>query len=383
MTTLNLQASKVFEKNYNSTDRITLNVGSSRSSKTYSLLQMLITKALEEPKPEVYTIARKTLPALKASAYRDFLEILNNGNVYSPNNHNKSELTYQLGNTLVEFISVDQFDKVKGRKRKHLYCNEANELTYQDINQLFLRTTGQIYLDLNPSHAEDHWIEEKIKTRDDVNIIHSTYKNNPFLDQQTIFEIERLKDTDPNLWRIYGLGEMGIAEARIFTHFQLCDTLPEVYGQRVYGLDFGFNHPTALIEVREVDDVYYAKELVYESGLLNADLIEKIKTFNISPGDVIYCDHSRPDYIQEIQNAGFNAQKADKAVDKGIDTVKTKKVFFTKDSTNALKESHSYSYKTTNDGKVLEEPVKVNDDAMDAFRYAVHSMQTKPFIGFV
>jgi len=360
---LNIKASGVFEKNYNATERVVLNVGSSRSSKTYSLCQMLITKALAEPLPEVYTISRKTLPALKASAYRDFLEILQNADIYNPENHNKSDLTYQLNNTLVEFISVDQFDKVKGRKRKVLYMNEANEFSYQDYTQLALRTTGQIFMDLNPSHAQEHWIEEKIKVRDDCRVIHSTYKNNPFLDQQTIFEIERLEHTDPNLWRIYGLGEMGIAEARIFTHFKLCDSLPEVYNQRVYGLDFGFNHPTALIEVREVDDVYYCKEIIYEKGLLNSDLITRLGELGISSGDIIYCDHSRADHIQEIKNAGFNAQKANKAVEKGIDTVKSKEVFLTKDSTNCIKESGSYSYKTTTDGKVLEEPVKINDDA--------------------
>lgn len=378
---LNIQATPVFRKNYQAKTRVILNIGSSRSSKTYSLLQVLIVKALEENKPCVYTIARKTLPALKASAYRDFIEILTNSDAYRVENHNKSDLTYQVGNTLFEFISVDQFDKVKGRKRKNLYVNEANELNYQDFTQLALRTTGQIFLDLNPSHATDHWIEEKVKTRKDLTVIHSTYKDNPFLEKETIFEIERLKDTDPNLWRIYGLGELGISEARIFTHFKLCDELPEVYGNKVYGLDFGFNHPTALIEVREVDDVYYAKELIYESGLLNSELIKKIEALGISQGDIIYCDHSRADHIKEIQLAGYNAQNANKDVQKGIDTVKSKVIHLTKDSINSIKESNSYSFKVTNDGKVLEEPVKIKDDAMDALRYAIHSSQHQPFVG--
>jgi phage terminase large subunit len=379
---LNLQATPIFQKNYQAKTRVILNVGSSRSSKTYSLLQVLIVKALEEKKSCVYTIARKTLPALKASAYRDFLEILTNENVYKEHHHNKSDLTYQIGNTLFEFISVDQPDKVKGRKRKTLYINEANELNYQDFTQLALRTTDQIFLDLNPSHATDHWIEEKIKTRDDLTVIHSTYKDNPFLDKQTIFEIERLKNTDPNLWRIYGLGELGISEARIFTHFQLCDSLPEVYNRRSFGLDFGYNHPTALVEVREVDDRYYAKELIYEKGLLNIDLIKRLEALNIPKEDIIYCDYSRPEHIKEIHDAGFNAQNADKAVDKGLDTVKSKEVFVTKDSVNMIKESNSYSYKVTGDGKVLEDPVKVFDDAMDSLRYAIHSMQVEEFVGF-
>jgi len=383
---LNIKASGVFEKNYNATERIVLNVGSSRSSKTYSLCQMLITKALAEPLPEVYTISRKTLPALKASAYRDFLEILQNADIYNPENHNKSDLTYQLNNTLVEFISVDQFDKVKGRKRKVLYMNEANEFSYQDYTQLALRTTGQIFMDLNPSHAQEHWIEEKIKVRDDCRVIHSTYKNNPFLDQQTIFEIERLEHTDPNLWRIYGLGEMGVAEARIYTHIQMCDALPEVYDRRVYGIDFGYNNPTALGEVRVKDDEYYCKELLYEKGLTNSDLIAKLQELEINQLDFIYCDSAEPQRIEEIRKAGFNAKPSNKDVNKGIDTVKSKVVYVTKDSVNAWKEIHSYSWQVDADGKVKqdEKPVKVHDHYMDGgIRYPIHSMQQKKFVGFV
>jgi phage terminase large subunit len=315
---------------------------------------------------------RKTLPSLKATAMKDFFEVLDKYGIYDEAFHNKSINSYFLHGNEIEFISVDDYSKVKGRKRKYLFMNEANELTYNDFVQLSMRTTGRIYMDYNPSHAEDHWIEEKIKVRDDVEVFKSTYKDNPFLNKETIQEIERLKDADPNLWRIYGLGLFGIASARIYNHFELCDELPEV-GETIYGLDFGYNHPTALVEVREYDDAYYVREVIYSSGLTNLDVIERMRELGIQKGKFLFCDSAEPARIEEIRRAGFNAHSSDKDVKKGIDTLKSKKIYVTKDSLNLLKEYRSYSWKTTADNKILDEPVRVMDDALCATRYAIHT----------
>jgi phage terminase large subunit len=195
---LNIQATPIYQKTAQSNKRIIINEGSSRSGKTYGICQLLFLKLFEEQNI-VITVARKTLPALKATAYRDFLDIIKKAGIYSPLNHNKSDLTYRIGNNEIEFISVDDFKKVKGRKRDYLFCNEANELNNEDFTQLALRTTKQIYLDYNPSHDEFHWIEDKIKTRDDVEIIKSTYKDNPFLPELQIQEIEKLKEYKASL----------------------------------------------------------------------------------------------------------------------------------------------------------------------------------------
>ncbi len=349
----------MFQKIAQSQARILLNVGSSRSSKTYSLLQHLIIKALQEP--GVYSVVRKTLPALKSSAYRDFLEILKNNDLYNPNNHNKSELIYKLGESEIEFFSVDQYDKVKGRKRKDLLINEGNELSYDDFVQLSLRTTGRIYIDLNPSHDNYHWIETKIKTRSDVELTHSTYKDNPFLDQNTINEIERLKDTDQNLWRIYGLGEMGVLENLIYNHWQLVDKLPD--GEKVMGLDFGYNDPSAMTEVVFKDDDIYVNEVLYETRLTNRELIGKMKSLEISQETIIYADSEDPSRIKEIQEAGFNVYPADKgkgSVKKGIDDIKGRGFYITKNSANLQKELRAYKWKEK-DNEPTEEPVKFND----------------------
>lgn len=380
---LKLKSTRLTADNYLSKTRITLNIGSARSSKTYSIMQMFLVRMLEE-KNILITVARKTLPALKGSAYRDWLYILNRNNLYNPENHNKTELIYRIGSNEIEFIAVDNFGKVKGRKRDYLFCNEANELNWDDYSQLALRTTKQIYLDLNPSHSEEHWIENKIKTKKSLTIIHSTYKDNPFLEKEIVEEIEDLKNTDQNLWRIYGLGIMGIAEARIFTHFQLCDELPEVYDERIYGLDFGFNHPTALVEVRIKDDVYYLKELIYETHLTNSMLIDRIKELGLE--DTIFGDSEDPNRIKEIQDAGINILPADKgkgSVKLGIDLIKSKVIYICKDSVNIYKESKVYSWKTTADGTITDEPAKISDHGMDASRYAIYTNSNKQSIIFI
>lgn len=372
---MKVKTTKIFHQTIQSNKRIVINEGSSRSSKTYSTMQVLIQLALQET-GQVFTIVRKTLPSLKATAMKDFFEVLNKYGIYDDDHHNKSTNTYSLHGNEIEFISVDDYSKVKGRKRKYLFMNEANEFLYNDFVQLSMRTTGTIFMDYNPSHDENHWIEEKIKTRDDVEVFRSTYKDNPFLNKETINEIERLKDTDPNLWRIYGLGLMGIASARIYQHFQLCDELPEA-GETFYGLDFGFNHPTALVEIREYDDAYYVDELIYASGMTNNDLIEKMRDLEVKRGKYLFCDSAEPNRIEEIKRAGFNAHLSDKDVRKGIDTIKSKKIYITKRSVNLQKEYRGYSWKTTADGAILDEPVRINDDALCAMRYGVHTYLTK------
>jgi phage terminase large subunit len=363
-----IKTTNVFNKAYRSKTRITCLQGGTRSSKTYSLCQLFIVKCLEDT-GRTFTIVRKTLPALKGTAYRDVLNILKDMELYSEENHNKSELSYLLNGNLIEFISVDQPQKIRGRKRNYLWLNEANELTYEDWTQLILRTTEQIYLDYNPSDPYS-WIYEKVQTRDDCTFIKSTYKANPFLDEDTIAEIERLKDIDPDYWRVYGLGEIGSIQTMIFRNFNLVD---DVQGKLIgYGLDFGFtNSPTALVEVRQLDDNLYIKELLYEKRLTNTDLANKLKEFGISRQTEIVGDSAEPKSIEEIYRQGFNIKPAKKGagIHLGLDIMRRYKLHITKDSLNAIKEFRGYKWSTDKNGDVLNTPVKVNDHLIDATRY--------------
>jgi phage terminase large subunit len=368
LTQIKIKTTNVFDKAYRSSTRITCLQGGTRSSKTYSLCQLFIIRALQET-GKTFTIVRKTLPALKGTAYRDVISILKELDLYSEEYHNKSELSYILNDNLIEFISVDQPQKIRGRKRNYLWLNEANELTIEDWTQLILRTTEQIYLDYNPSDPYS-WIYEKVVTRNDCTFIKSTYLANPFLDKDTIAEIERLKDIDPDYWRVYGLGEIGTIQTMIFRNFELVD---EMQGKLVgYGLDFGFtNSPTALVEIRLQDNNLYIKELLYEKRLTNTDLANKLKEFNINRQIEIVGDSAEPKSIEEIYRQGFNIKPAKKGagIHLGIDIMRRYKLNITKDSTNAIKEFRSYKWATDKNGDVLNTPVKVNDHLVDATRY--------------
>ena len=368
MTQVKINTTNVFNRAYKSKTRITCLQGGTRSSKTYSLCQLFIIKCLEET-GKTLTIVRKTLPALKGTAYRDVLNILKELELYAEENHNKSELSYLLNGNLIEFISVDQPQKIRGRKRDYLWLNEANEFNYEDWTQLILRTTQKIYLDYNPSDPYS-WIYEKVLTRDDCTFIKSTYLANPFLDDDTIAEIERLKDLDPDYWRVYGLGEIGTVQTMIFRNFDLVD---DVQGRLIgYGLDFGFtNSPTALVEVRQLDDNLYIKELLYEKRLTNTDLANKLKEFGIDRQTEIVGDSAEPKSIEEIYRQGFNIKPAKKGagIHLGIDIMRRYKLHITKDSLNAIKEFRGYKWATDKNGDVLNNPVKVNDHLIDATRY--------------
>jgi phage terminase large subunit len=369
---------KVFKDVYHSNSRIVALQGGSRSGKTYAVLQWLVRVCqLNADKRLVITVCRATLPALKASAMRDFFEILLKEQVYEEQWHNKTENTYQLFGNLVEFISLDQPQKVRGRKRNILFINEANEITFDAWVQLLIRTTDKVILDYNPSD-EYHWIYDKVLSREDCEFYQSSYKDNPFLEQSLVDEIEELQDVDENLWRVFGLGERGTSKANIYTHWQVCESLPAL-DRYCYGLDFGYGHPTALVQCRYYNNANYWHEVIYGSGITTNDLIAKMKELMIDRRVEIFADSARSDTIEEIYRAGFNIKKADKTVTDGILFIKSKPLYITRESTNLLKEIRSYKWMEDKNGRILDAPVKLFDDGMDAGRYGSYTFNKPAF----
>lgn len=365
---------------YRKGTRVIINEGGTGSSKTYSLCQ-LFTVLLSEENGVVVSVVRRTMPALRATAMRTFFNLLKELGIYNEKNHNKSENIYFIGTNKIEFFGLDEPHKVRSRRRDYLWINEANELSLEGYRQLSMRTRKQIFLDYNPSHFE-HWIYDEVQTKKNCKVIRSTYRDNPYLPETIIKEIESYKDKDPNYWRIYGLGLRGIAETLIYSHWRLCDKLPENYDEVIYGLDFGYNNPTALVKIVIKDDEYYWKEMLYESFMTNSDLIERMKDLKISKNKYIYADASEPQRIEELNMAGFNVIPCNKgrdSVNKGIDYIKSHGFFITKDSLNAQKEAKHYSWKVKNE-KPIDEPVKSNDHLMDAGRYAIytHNIEALP-----
>jgi len=374
---MELKSTIIFQKNLEalkSPHRFIVNEGGSRSSKTYSLCQLVIVYCLQN-KGKVVSIIRKTFPALRATVLRDFTEILKGLGIYSVDAHNKSEQIYTFANgSMVEFFSVDDEQKIRGRKRDIAWCNEANELYFDDFTQLNMRTEHKLIFDYNPSDNSS-WLYEL--PPEDTTLIRSTYKDNPFLPQSIRNQIEDLKRTDEALYQIYALGQKAVSKSNIYSNWTFMTHRPARFTQFVYGLDFGYNHPTALMRVYWHERDIFIEPVIYESYLTTTMLIDKMGTLNIEKEVTILADYSRPEIIAEMVNAGYDVINANKVVKKGIDYVKTFGVYCL-DSKDVKREYDNYKWKKIGD-HITDEPVKLFDDAMDAVRYAVTYIKDEYF----
>jgi phage terminase large subunit len=379
---MKIKTNKVFRHLEDSKKRIIIEQGGTRSGKTYNIIMWLIFGYCLKQSGKTITICRKTYPSLRSTSMRDFFDILKQYELYTEELHNKSNSEYLLNGNLVEFISLDQPQKVRGRKRNILYVNEANELYFEDWQQLILRTTERAILDYNPSD-EFHFIYDKIKPRDDADFFITTYKDNPFLESETIKEIERLKDIDENYWKIYGLGEIGTSNALIFRTNE-CNSIPDSATFLSYGMDFGFtNDPTTLIEIWKQGDDIYLNELIYQTGLTNRDINDKLKQFEIGKKE-IYADSAEPKSIEELYRFGWNIKPATKgqgSINIGIDTMKRYRINVTKNSINMIKEFRNYKWQEDKNGVVLNIPVDMFNHTIDAVRYGLYDKLSKPNYG--
>lgn len=344
--------------------------GSSRSSKTYNILIWLIIYLLEHPFYDL-SIVRSSLPALKGSVFRDCIEILQKLNIYDPRQLNKTEMVYTLPNgSFIEFFSTDSEQKIRGRKRKLLYANEANELLFLEWQQLKMRTTVLSIIDYNPSFSEDHWICDVNNDQRTYHFI-STYKDNPFLEQTVIDEIESLQTKNNSLWQIYGLGLQSMVEGIVFPKIELVDDFPEHAKKQAIGIDFGYtNDPTAIVRCGIVDDCLYLDEICYQTHMLAKDIIEVLKDYDLD----VMAESADPRLIQEISNAGILIYPVDKfqgSIIAGINKIQEYTIKITRRSFNGIKESKNYTYTQNKDGKWINKPIDKWNHFWDASRYYV------------
>tara|TARA_R100001443_G_scaffold54956_1_gene66299 strand:+ start:1768 stop:2931 length:1164 start_codon:yes stop_codon:yes gene_type:complete len=377
-----IQTNVVYKHLLNSKKKIIVEQGGTRSGKTFNILLYLIFNYCLRQRQKTITIARKTFPSVRATVMRDFIDILKQHNFYREELHNKSSSEYILNNNLVEFISVDQPQKIRGRKRDLLFINEANELEYEDWQQLIFRTTDKIVLDYNPSD-EYHWIYDKVLTRDDVEFYITTYNDNPFLDKSIIKEIERLKETDEQYWQIYGLGEKGTSKATIFNYYE-CVKIPEDAEFISYGADAGYtNDPSTLVSVYKKEHNLYIKEHLYRTMMTTRDLSDHFKLVGVGR-NTIYFDAAEPRLIAELRRMGHNVQpslKGRDSINAGIDLLKRFKIHLTSDSNNLIMEFRNYKWLEDRSGKLTNKPVQKNDHLIDASRYATYSILSRPNFG--
>jgi len=321
------------------------------------------------------------MPSLKATVMRDFFEILNEIGFYSEDNHNKSDNNYSLFGNLVEFVNLDDEQKVRGRKRHLLYVNEANENRHDVIRQLLFRTSGFCIFDYNPTIAEDHWLIADLLTRSNAGRIITTYKDNPHLSGAQIEEIEALKKRDPEMWKVFGLGKIGQGlKGLVFDTWE--------YGwhnegkvKRAFGLDFGYSpDPLALVEACIQGDNLYLREHIYKAKMEVEDMARLIPPC-VPRGAEAFCDH-RQELINVLFRKGVNAKKALKgkdSIDTGIKTMQRYNIIIHADSKNLQREMKYYRYKEDKDGNPIGGKYSESlNHAIDAARYAVTGMEHAP-----
>jgi phage terminase large subunit len=371
---MKIQTTLVFEELLKSDElgkRIVVAQGGSRSGKTFNILIYWISKLLQENN-KTLTIVRKTLPALKNSVLKDLTVVLEMFNQYDPNKWHKQEGYYELGTNIINWISVDEPQKLRGSKRDYLYCNEANELKIEDWNQLIFRTTDKVICDLNPSELSS-WVYE-LEKRDDCYYFKTTWRDNPFIDDNIIKELESLKEKDENLYRIYNLGEKGIATQMVFTRYNTIEYIPEGLKLLGRGMDFGFNSPTAFVEVYKDEDTLFFKELLFVRGMTMPDIIHRLEGLGIDKTDTIWCDSASPQNIEELKRNRWNAKPVNKkSVLHGIDLIRRHHIFIEQSSKNILQEFGSYRFKEDKDGNLLDTPEDDNNHTIDAIRYVLES----------
>lgn len=355
--------------------RVRIVRGGTSSSKTFSIIPMLITYAVKKPRCEISVVA-ESIPHLRRGAIRDFLKIMEMVGMFVPDKWNKSSLTYTFSNdSFIEFFSADQPDKLRGARRDVLFINECNNIEWESYYQLAIRTRRFIYLDYNP--VSEFWVDTELKSDPDSEMVVLTYKDNEALDKSIVKEIEKAKEKAKtseywaNWWRVYGLGEIGNLEGVVFSNYQLVDTIPEEAKLIGYGLDFGYsNDPTALIAVYLFNGQRYIDQVLYRTGMMNGDIAKHIES-----GVICYADSAEPKSIEEIRRYGKTIRGVTKGKDSinyGIQVMQEQTYFITKRSTDLIKELRGYIWDKDKSGNTMNRPVGV-DHALDAFRY--HEME--------
>ena len=355
--------------------RIVILQGGTRSGKSYSAVQYLVDQALQSPNTSI-SIVRKSFPSLRISTLRDFKEIMRELNLWNESDWRASENLYSFDNgSTIEFLSVQDGERRKGTKRDILFVDEANELDWDDMFQLFIRTTQKTVLAYNPSFPVNHWIYTQMLTHPEAERYISTYEDNPFLENTIIEEIERLRETSPSYWKVYGEGREGMSEGLIFDNFSVIDYIPENAELLGYGCDWGFtNDPSTMVALFKTEEGIVLDEIFYLKGLLTNQLGSLIKeAFDIYGKAVVIGDSSEPRTLEEIFRMGINIKPAIKGPDSilsGIDIMKQHKILITKKSQNMLNEFYSYLWAKDKNGDLMNQPdSRSNDHAIDAARY--------------
>ena len=356
------------------TKRIRGVCGGTSAGKTISILQILISKAQKDKRPTLTSVVSESFPHLKKGAMRDFKNIMQEHGYWKESSWNATDsiYTFETGSK-IEFFSADQPVKVRGPRRDRLFINECNNVAYEAYDQLEVRTNLEVWLDWNPTY-EFWFYTEVLEKRDDVDFITLTYKDNEGLPESIVQTIEARKE-NKQWWKVYGKGELGEVEGKIYKGWKIIDEVPHEARLEGYGLDFGYsNDPTAIVAVYYYNGGYILDEVLYRKGMSN----QQIATFmNNQIFGIIVADSAEPKSIDELRLYGLSvapAKKGPGSILQSINYVQEQSISVTKSSINLIKEYRSYLWQTDKDGKIINVPEGGFDHALDAVRYKLSSV---------
>lgn len=378
-----IKTGSLYRSNYESTADIIVNQGGTSSGKTYAILQVLFSLAINAECTT--TVVGQDIPNLKVGALRDALDIINADEAILQQLvfYNRSERVLSFRNgSIIEFNSYDNEQDAKSGKRDYLFVNEANGIPYNVFEQLSLRTRQKVFIDYNPDTS--FWVHDKIIPLENTELIISDHRHNPFLTDKTRAKIEALKDKDEDLWKVYARGRTGRVEGLVLKKWYVTTESfidKELIG---YGIDFGFtNDPTAMIEVRMQDGELWIKEVIYDTGLTNQDISNRMDIADISRGTLIVADSAEPKSIEELRRLRWTVDGVKKGKDSimfGINLLKGYTINVDASSKNLIKELEQYRWKVDKNGDSLNVPIDNYNHAIDALRYLVmHKFSKKGY----
>ena len=363
---LNIDSTKTYSNQEGSTHRVTIHYGGTRSGKSYALLQWCIVQALTGK--HNITIVRKTVPSLKRTVMKDFKDVMGVLGLWEDGSFNSTDRVYEFrSGSIIQFISTDDAEKLRGLKSSILWLEEANEIDSESYFQLQIRTTQTIILSLNPTISPFHWIRGL-----DAQQYFTTYKDNPYLEQSVVEAIKDLQHTNPKAWKTYGLGEFTTNERAVF-QFNLVDWVPDDAEFVCWGFDAGYSaDPSAMVAIYKwgSKDLYFVESL-YEKGMVTDDLIKHFKGC-VSGREEIYCDSAEPRLIEELHRAGFNTKPVVKGKDSinfGIQVMQNYTLNIPKTCNNLVNEFYSYQWGVDKHQHVTDKPEGGLDHLIDAARY--------------
>jgi len=357
------------------TARIRIVQGGTSASKTISILLYLIAMAQTDTVPTLTSVVSESFPHLRRGCIRDFLNIMQYHKYFKDSQWNKSESTYTFETgSKIEFFSADQAPKLRGGRRDRLFLNEANNINFEAFNELEVRTKEFIFIDYNPT--TEFWSFTEVEpNRNDWEKIILTYLDNEALDENIVASIEQRR-INKAWFQVYGLGELGEVETRIYKGWQIIDEVPFEARLERFGIDFGYtNDPTAIIALYYYNGGYIVDEIAYQNGLINKQIADIIKA---QPRRVMaIADSAEPKSIDEMRLEGITvlpSKKGQGSILQGIQYVQGQQISVTKNSINVIKEYRNYVWITDKDGKIINEPDHLYSHAMDAIRYALNSI---------